>query len=89
MGTQKHLNCAYDQLFKHNETLKLYDRTIDDLERALKTEKAYCEIVKEQITELRALLAEELHHKNQFKGLDSLQKKQIQSLGQKHIRNTS
>ena len=64
MVGKKNTHAAYDQLFKYNETLKLYDRTIDDLERALKTEKSYCDIVQSQVDELRELLSEELHHKN-------------------------
>jgi protease II len=76
-------------MFQTNEVLKLFDKTNDDLERAIITEKAYLEVVTSQVEQLRELLFEESHHKNQFKGLSTLQERQINSLGIKHIRHTS
>jgi septal ring factor EnvC (AmiA/AmiB activator) len=85
---KKELDQTYQQIFTTNETLKLYDKTNDDLEKAINTEKAYLEYVSGQVNELRKLLYEENHHKDQYKGLANMQEKKIHSLGQKHIRNT-
>ena len=34
---------VYNDLFVKNDTMKLYDRTIDDIKRALQMEKQYVE----------------------------------------------
>ena len=74
---------AYFNLFSTNESLKLYDKTITELQKAIQTEKVYVDTVKGQVKELRKLLAEEVKHKEQFKGLACMQKKNIDSLGMK------
>ena len=64
LTTQKETNQAYADLFELNETLKLYDKTNDDLELAIRAERGYLEVVMKQVDQLRELLHEEIHHKN-------------------------
>jgi len=41
----------------------LYDKTIIELQKAIQTEKVYVSTVKQQVKELRELLAQEVKHK--------------------------
>ena len=46
---------TYNELFSANDTLKLYDKTVQDLKRAIVTEKAYIKTLNDQLGELRKL----------------------------------
>ena len=79
---------AYNELFNTNESMKLYEKTIDDLKKAVNTEKAYLVTLNEEVDQLRKLLLEEKELKEQYRGLDLLQRKKINALGDKHMQGT-
>ena len=68
--------------------MKLFDNTIKDLKRAICTEGACVEVLKNQIKDLQIILNEEQIQRDDLKGLSFLQKKQIETLNIKHNRNT-
>lgn len=68
--------------------MKLYDKTIEDLSKALNIEKNFHSKLEEQIKELKNILNEETIQRDEYKGLQKLQRKQIETLGIKHDRNT-
>ena len=58
--------------------MKLYDKTIEDLSKALNIEKNFHSKLEEQIKELKNILNEETIQRDEYKGLQKLQRKQIQ-----------
>ena len=47
------IDSVYNELFTKNDSLKLYEKTISDLRRALVTEKAYITTLQEQVGEVK------------------------------------
>lgn len=66
----------------------MYDKTVQDLKRAVVTEKAYIVSLNNQIAELRALAQEETVQRDELKGFSHLMRKQIGTLNTKHNNNT-
>ena len=79
---------VYYDLFVKNDTMKLYDRTIDDIKRALQMEKQYVQKLTYEINQMKEIVAEEQIQRDEYKGIQTLQRKQIGTLGIKHDRNT-
>ena len=46
-------------MFVKNDTMKLYDRTIDDIKRALQMEKQYVQKLTYEINQMKEIVAEE------------------------------
>ena len=75
---------VYKDLFVKNDTLKLYDKTIKELQKAKDTEEAFREELLEQIKEMKDLVSEECIQRDEYKNFQTLQRKQIETLGTKH-----
>lgn len=52
--------------------MKLYDRTIEDLKKAIEVEKQFLESLHTQVKEMKAIVAEEQTQRDEFKGLQTL-----------------
>lgn len=50
---------VYNDLFVKNDTMKLYDRTIEDLKKAIDVEKQFMSQLQAQIKEMKVIVAEE------------------------------
>ena len=71
-------------LFKMNDSAKLFQQTLEQLQKAIVTEKICIITLNEQIKSIKELIKEETHKKSLLPGSISLQKKQIQGLAMKH-----
>lgn len=88
MRTKYQIDAVYNELFTKNDSLKLYEKTINDLRKALVTEKAYIQTLQEQVGEVKHILNEEQVQRDELKQFQYMQRKQIETLGIKHDRNT-
>lgn len=79
----------YNDVFVKNDTLKLYDKTLKDMSKALEIEKAFQSDLEDKVKQMKDLLHEEQIQRDELKQLQMLQRKQIDTLGIKHDRNTS
>lgn len=99
MNQQYTFNSVLEELFKINETIKLYDKrhmkeklpkrksgydikpfknvVLTDLRRAIATEEACMTTLNDQITQLRKLLQEETHQRDELKHTVAIQRKKI------------
>ena len=66
------LDKVYNDLFIKNDTMKLYDKTIEDLSNALNVEKNFHSNLEDQIKELKNILNEETIQRDEYKGLQKL-----------------
>jgi hypothetical protein len=62
---------------------------LTDMKRAVATEEACKTTLHDQIAQMRKLLQEETHQRDELKHTVALQRKQIQTLGFKHIKSTN
>ena len=79
---------VYNDVFLQSDTMKLYDKTIQDLGKASAVEKACLEELKGEVKALREMLAAEQAAKDELKQVQVVQRKQIETLGLKHDRGT-
>ena len=61
-----------NDLFVKNDTLKLFDKTIEDLTTAIEVEKIYDEELNNQIKHMKELLYEEQTQRDEYKNLQIL-----------------
>ena len=83
------LDMTYTELFEMNESAKLYNQTIASLKKALHTEKACIEELRDQVKQLRALVREEKAQRDEYLAHLHIQRNQIENFGQKHISMTN
>jgi hypothetical protein len=89
---EKQVRCQFtidgtcNDLFTANDTMKLLQQTIYDLQRANTTEKAGLKTMQNQIKELRKLLHQETIQRDEIRGLNTLMRKKIATLDTKHTR---
>ena len=76
----KELDKAYQDLFTTNESLKLFNKTLLQMNKAETAERACIVTLQGQIKQLKDLLYEEKTQREQYKSLQSLQGKQIATL---------
>ena len=62
-------------MFIKNDTLKLYDKTIKDLSRAVEVEKSLHQDLLEQIKQMKSIVNEEQIQRDELKNLQTLQRK--------------
>ena len=58
---------VYNDIFVKNDTLKLYDKTISDLQKAVDLEKSYEKDLEEKIKQMKELLHEEQIQRDELK----------------------
>lgn len=62
---------------------------LTDMKRAIATEEACKTTLQDQIAQLRKLLLEETHQRDELKHTVAIQRKKIHALGFKHIKHTN
>lgn len=63
-------------------------RLVTELKRALQTEKLCLVTLKEQVAQLRKIRMEEQGYRDELRATCTIQRKKIETLGLKHIRET-
>ena len=79
---------VYNEVFVQTDTMRLYDKTIQDLGKADIVEKACLEELQQHVQELREKMGAEQAQRDELKQIQVVQRKQIETLGLKHDRGT-
>lgn len=82
-------NQELQDLFKMSESAKVFQQTLEQLQKAITTEKVCIITLNEQIKQIKVLIKEETHKKSLLPQSILLQKKQINSLNLRHDLKTT